>query len=72
MKKERTRTMTKTVVLTDRICPVCRKKFEGWGKQEYCSKLCSNRASYARHAEQYRAARREKYQAEKQTVAGKK
>jgi hypothetical protein len=63
--------MTKTVVITDRICPVCKKKFEGWGKQEYCSKLCSNRAAYARNAEAYRATRREKYQAEKKT-AGKK
>jgi tRNA(Ile2) C34 agmatinyltransferase TiaS len=71
MRKERTRTMTKTVVVTDRVCPVCKKRFEGWGKQEYCSKLCSNRATYARNAEQYRAARREKYQAEKKT-AGKK
>jgi hypothetical protein len=30
------------------------------------------KANYARHAEQYRTARREKYQAEKQTVTGKK
>jgi tRNA(Ile2) C34 agmatinyltransferase TiaS len=71
MKKERTRTMTKTVVLTDRVCPVCKKKFEGWGKQTYCSKLCSNKAAYDRNADQYRATRRAKYQAEKKT-AGKK
>jgi hypothetical protein len=69
--KERTRIMTKTVVITDRVCLVCKKKFEGWGKQEYCSKLCANRASYQRNAEERRKARMEKYYAEKKT-AGKK
>jgi tRNA(Ile2) C34 agmatinyltransferase TiaS len=59
-----------TVKLAERICPTCGKKFEGWGKQTYCSKLCSNKAAYARNAEAYRAARRAKYQAEKKT-AGK-
>jgi tRNA(Ile2) C34 agmatinyltransferase TiaS len=69
-RKEKTLTLTRTmtVKLTDRSCPTCGKKFEGWGKQQYCSKLCSNRAAYARHAEQYRAARRAKYQAEKKTA----
>ena len=70
MKKERTRVLTKTVILTDRVCPVCGKQFEGWGKQKYDSKLCSNKAAYDRNAEQYRATRRAKYAAEKKT-AGK-
>jgi tRNA(Ile2) C34 agmatinyltransferase TiaS len=73
-RKEKTLTLTRTITvkLTERICPTCGKKFEGWGKQKYCSKLCSNKAAYDRNADQYRATRREKYQAEKQTVAGKK
>jgi tRNA(Ile2) C34 agmatinyltransferase TiaS len=72
MKKERTRTLTRTVTLSDRTCPICRKRFEGWGKQQFCSKLCSNKAAYARHAEAYRAHRREKYRAEKKAAGGKK
>ena len=70
-RKEKTLTLTRimTVKLTERSCPTCGKKFEGWGKQKYCSKLCSNKAAYDRHAEQYRANRRAKYQAEKQAQA---
>jgi predicted nucleic acid-binding Zn ribbon protein len=71
MKKVRTWTVTKTVVVTSRVCPVCGKKFEGWGKQTYCSQACANRASYQRHAERRRKERMEKYYAEKKT-AGKK
>jgi predicted amidophosphoribosyltransferase len=71
MKKVKTWTMTKTVVLTKRECAVCKKKFEGWGKQQYCSVACGNKASYQRHAEARRKARMEKYYAEKRT-AGKK
>ena len=72
-RKEKTLTLTRTmtVKLTERICPQCGKKFEGWGKQTYCSKLCSNKAAYDRNAEQYRATRRAKYQAGKQ-AEGKK
>ena len=72
-RKEKTLTLTRTmtVKLTERICPTCGKKFEAWGKQKYDSKLCSNKAVYDRHADQYRATRRAKYAAEKKT-AGKK
>jgi predicted amidophosphoribosyltransferase len=67
MPKERTWTITRTVTLTKRVCPVCNKKFEGWGKQRFCSKLCANKEAYARNAERYREHRREKYHADKAT-----
>jgi hypothetical protein len=48
-----------------KTCPTCGKVFEGIKKQTYCSRECFRKANYARHAEAYRAARREKYQQEK-------
>jgi predicted nucleic acid-binding Zn ribbon protein len=71
MKKPKTLVMTKTVILTDRECVVCGKKFEGWGKKKYCSLVCGNRAAYQRHAEERRETRMAKYYAEKK-AAGKK
>jgi predicted nucleic acid-binding Zn ribbon protein len=71
MKKPKTLILTKTVVLTDRACVVCGKKFEGWGKKKYCSLVCANKAAYDRHAEERRKDRMEKYYAEKK-AAGKK
>jgi hypothetical protein len=44
-----------------KTCPVCGKVFEAFAKQTYDSKLCANRASYARHAEKRRAEKREQY-----------
>jgi hypothetical protein len=45
----------------EKTCPVCSKVFEAFAKQTYDSKLCANRASYARHAEKRRAEKREQY-----------
>ena len=44
-----------------KTCPVCGTVFEAFAKQTYDSKLCANRASYARHAEKRRAEKRERY-----------
>jgi hypothetical protein len=47
------------------------KKFDAIKQRRYCGLPCRMKANYARHAEAYRAYRREKYQTEKKT-AGKK
>lgn len=39
--------------------------FEALAKQRYCSLVCRNHASYARHAEARREARREHYRQQK-------
>ena len=64
-------TMTRNITVEKKTCPQCGKSFEGAKVAKFCSKLCANTASYARNADQYRASRRAKYQAEKKTV-GKK
>ena len=56
--------------LIEKQCTICGKTFTGIKKSAYCSQACKSRANYRRNAETYRAARREKYQAEKKT-AGK-
>jgi hypothetical protein len=45
----------------EKTCPVCGTVFEAFAKQAYDSKLCANRASYARHAEKRRAEKRAEY-----------
>ena len=45
----------------EKTCSVCGTVFEAYAKQAYDSKLCANRASYARHAEKRRAEKRELY-----------
>ena len=47
--------------IREKTCPVCGTVFEAFAKQAYDSKLCANRASYARHAEKRRAEKREQY-----------
>jgi tRNA(Ile2) C34 agmatinyltransferase TiaS len=64
-KKEKTVTRTVTFKVRELVCPTCGKRFEAIGKQKFCSKLCSNKAAYARNAEKYRTTRREKYQTQK-------
>ena len=59
------------MVLEEKKCLVCGKVFEGVKKRRYCSRACQAKANYERHADEYRKARVEKYQAEKKT-AGKK
>ena len=46
----------------EKTCPICGTIFQAFAKQAYDTKLCANRASYARHAEKRRAEKREKYQ----------
>ena len=58
--------------LEEKTCPVCGKKFEGVKKRQYCSRACQSKADYARHAEQYRQHRLEKYHAEKNASTRKK
>jgi len=31
-----------------KTCPICSTAFEAFGKQNYCSKSCANKASYRR------------------------
>jgi len=58
--------------LSEKTCPQCGKTFMGVKKAIYCSKLCSNKVSYARHAAQYRQTRRETYRQQKEAEAGQK
>ena len=48
-----------------KVCPQCGQRFEGIRKQRYCSRQCSNKADYAKHAPQRRSARMEKHRKEK-------
>jgi predicted nucleic acid-binding Zn ribbon protein len=54
------------LVLTPRTCAQCGTAFEGWGRQRFCSKACQRRWDYRRHAEQRRAARRERYRRDRE------
>ncbi len=58
-------TVTRTLKLKEKTCPVCQKQFTGPLVRKYCSRECLNRADYARNAEARRAHRREVYHAEK-------
>lgn len=51
--------------LEEKVCPQCGKAFTEIVNQRYCSKPCQKKADYERHAEQYRAKRREKYERQK-------
>ena len=66
-KIERT-SYTRCLTLEEKTCPVCSKKFEGVKKRQYCSRACQSKADYARHAEQYRRHRLEKYHAARKTA----
>ena len=45
----------------EKTCPVCGTVFQAFAKQTFDTKLCANKASYARHAEKRRAEKREEY-----------
>ena len=47
--------------IREKTCPVCGTVFHAFAKQAFDTKLCANRASYARHAEKRRAEKREQY-----------
>jgi predicted nucleic acid-binding Zn ribbon protein len=59
------------MILEEKKCLVCGKVFEGVKKRRYCSRACQAKANYERHADEYRKARVEKYQAEKKTARKK-
>ncbi len=61
--KTRAITIVRRITIEQKTCPQCGKTFEGAKVAKFCSKTCANNASYARHAEQYRAHRREVYRA---------
>jgi hypothetical protein len=62
---ERVVTVTRRLPLTTKVCPVCGKTFTGLSWRRYDTSACARRSDYARHADQRRAARREKYRREK-------
>lgn len=45
----------------EKTCPICGTVFQAFAKQTYDTKLCANKASYARHAEKRRAEKRVEY-----------
>ena len=45
----------------ERECAVCGTTVIGTTRRRYCSAACRLKADYARHAEQRKAARRERY-----------
>jgi tRNA(Ile2) C34 agmatinyltransferase TiaS len=53
----------------EKTCPICGTVFQAFAKQTYDTKLCANRASYARHAEKRRAEKREKYRSKREEGA---
>ena len=54
------------VPLVEKTCPVCGQKFEGVKIRKFCSQACRNKADYARNADTYRKARRERYRAQRE------
>jgi predicted nucleic acid-binding Zn ribbon protein len=68
-------TVTRTIPLEPKQCPICGKAFDAPKIRTYCSVACQMKANYARHSAQYLATKREKYQAAKKAAkrtAGKK
>jgi hypothetical protein len=54
--------------LVSKTCPVCRQAFEGLGRRTYCTRTRAQHAAYERHAEVRKAARRQRYQQQKQSA----
>ena len=50
----------------ERVCVVCGTTSVGTARRRYCSAACRLKADYARHAEQRKAARRERYRRERE------
>jgi endogenous inhibitor of DNA gyrase (YacG/DUF329 family) len=57
---EREITVTRRLKLTVRTCATCGNPFPGWGQQKFCSTACQKRADYREHADDRRAAARER------------
>lgn len=66
---EREPELVSTVVRRERLvgktCPQCGGAFLGLRRRRYCSEPCAGKASYERHAEARRAARRARYRSRK-------
>ena len=65
-------TVTRTIPLEPKKCPVCGKTFDAPKVRKYCSLACQMKANYARHSDQYLATKREKYHAAKGGAPAKK
>ena len=60
---------TRVVKQVEQTCPVCARTFWGASIRRYCSRACRQRANYARHAEEYRQERMERYHRQKERSA---
>jgi len=71
--QERLRTITvqRTVTQMEKQCPICHRAFWGAKISQYCGRVCKNRADYARHSEERKQARVQKYQQEKRAAGTK-
>jgi len=69
MAKTRVIEVVKRIMVEEKTCPQCGKKFEGAKVARFCSKSCANKASYKRHAEEARERRRQKYHTERKAGA---
>ena len=65
LRKTRQVSYVRSFRLEEKVCPQCSTTFTEIVNQVYCSKPCQKKADYERHAEQYRAKRREKYERQK-------
>lgn len=67
MAKTRIIEVVKRVTVEWKTCLLCGKRFEGMKIARFCSKSCANKASYQRHAAEYRQARIERYREQKKS-----
>jgi hypothetical protein len=58
-------TVTRRIVVEEKTCPSCGKRFVGPKVKKFCGRLCLNKASYQKHAEARRAHRRAVYHEQK-------
>jgi len=58
-------TIARKISLFEKVCPQCRKKFEGAKVRTYCSTVCANKAAYHRNPEAYRESRIRSYHKQK-------
>jgi len=65
-------TVTRKILLEEKVCSQCGKRVLGRKNKKFCSRACVQKATYEKHGDEYRKARMEKYHAEKKTAAGKK
>ena len=68
-KKERVREVVHHMQVVEKTCLTCQRTFTGVKKSLYCSRACSNKANYQRHAHKRRSARMAKYYKQKEQAA---